>query len=88
YLRSVVSELDIGASYPAMLRRKLLDDPNGRVTRQRLLTTQLRSQLPALAQELYLRGKLPDQQAASRIAQVFWTAEDDEARRWIMRPLG
>ncbi|MBI6955295.1 hypothetical protein [Pseudomonas sp. CCOS 191] len=88
YLRSVVSELDIGASYPAMLRRKLLDDPNGRVTRQRLLTTQLRSQLPALAQELYLRGKLPDQQAASGIAQVFWTAEDDEARRWIMRPLG
>ncbi|MDH0305106.1 MULTISPECIES: hypothetical protein [unclassified Pseudomonas] len=88
YLRKVVSELDIATVYPAMLRDKLLGDQAQRKARQRLLVTQLRNQLPALAQELYLREKLPDQEAASHIAQVFSTAGDDDAQRWVMRPLG
>ncbi|MDH1629833.1 hypothetical protein [Pseudomonas mosselii] len=88
YLRTVVSELDIASAYPAMLRSKLLDDISQREQRQRLLIAQLASQLPALAQELYLRGKLPDQDVASHIAQVFSTAEDDDPKRWVIRPLG
>lgn len=87
YLRTVISELDIGSRYPAMLRAKLLDDPVQRLARQSLLSNQLRSQLPAFAQELYLRGKLPDQQATGHIAEVF-RAIDDDSPRWVMRPLG
>lgn len=87
YLRTVISETDIATLYPAMLRERLLDDPSQRGSRQTLLTNQLRSQLPALAQELYLRGKLLDQQAVDRIAEVF-EAIDDGAPHWVMRPLG
>ncbi|MBC3453909.1 hypothetical protein HU745_22865 [Pseudomonas mosselii] len=88
YLRTVVGELDIASAYPAMLRSKLLDDTSQREQRQRLLIAQLASQLPALAQELYLRGKLPDQDIASRIAQVFCATDDDDPKHWIIRPLG
>ncbi|CRI56239.1 DUF6543 domain-containing protein [Pseudomonas sp. CCOS 191] len=87
YLRTVISELDIATRYPAMLRKVLLDDTSQRQLRQNLLANQLRSQLPAYAQELYLRGKLPDQQAARHIAEVFWAIGDDSPR-WVMRPLG
>ncbi|MFJ4157945.1 hypothetical protein ACIPZF_24515 [Pseudomonas sp. NPDC089752] len=89
YLRAVISELDIGASYPAMLRRELLADSPQHLTRQRLLVEQLQNQLPALAQELYLRGALPDESGAEHIAEVFSASADDEAgQHWIMRPLG
>lgn len=90
YLRTVVSELDIASAFPAMLRSKLLDDSAQREQRQRLLIAQLGSQLPALAQELYLRGKLADQDVASHISQVFSSADDDDndPKRWVIRPLG
>ncbi|MFK0314473.1 hypothetical protein ACIQUF_24990 [Pseudomonas sp. NPDC090233] len=88
YLRTVITELDIGAAYPALLRRELLADSPQRGARQRLLLKQLRSQLPALAQELYLRGTLPDGNASGHIAEVFRPFTDDDSQRWIMRPLG
>lgn len=88
YLRTLVSELDIASAYPAMLRSKLLDAAQPRAQRQRLLSTQLRSQLPALAMELYLRGKLPDPQISSHVAQVFAATAGESTPRWVMRALG
>ncbi|MCU7238355.1 hypothetical protein [Pseudomonas peradeniyensis] len=88
YLRRLVSELDIGRAYPAMLREKLLNDPLRRPQRQRQLSDQLRVQLPALAMELYLRGQLPSPTLAEHIAQVFVPGPDQGATRWIMRALG
>lgn len=88
YLRTLVSELDIASAYPAMLRSKLLDAAQPRAQRQRLLSAQLRSQLPALAMELYLRGMLPDPQIASHVAQVFAATAGEGTPRWVMRALG
>ncbi|WP_252091927.1 hypothetical protein [Pseudomonas sp. MWU13-3659] len=88
YLRRLVAELDIASTYPAMLRARLLDDPQRRQQRQRLLGDQLQAQLPALAMELYLRGKLPDPAWASHIAQVFAPGPHQGTTHWILRPLG
>lgn len=88
HLRTLVSELDIASAYPAMLRSRLLDAAQPRAQRQRLLSAQLRTQLPALAMELYLRGKLPDPQISSHVAQVFATTAGEATSRWVMRALG
>ncbi|CAI8740781.1 hypothetical protein [Pseudomonas soli] len=88
YLREVVEDLDIASAYPAMLRSKLLDDSGQREWRQRQLLAQLGSQLPALAQELYLRGKLPDPEVVSHISQLFCDADENDPKRWVIRPLG
>ncbi|MEJ5862685.1 hypothetical protein [Pseudomonas farsensis] len=88
YLKRLVSELDIANAYPAMLRSKLIDDPKQRKTREQLLALQLRSQLPALAMELHLRGQLDDANAPQRIAQVFAPAAAQNGPRWVIRPLG
>ncbi|QXH49795.1 hypothetical protein KSS94_17830 [Pseudomonas fakonensis] len=88
YLRQLVSELDIATQYPAMLRRRLLDDPVQRRQREQLLTRQLCSQLPALATELYLQGKLPDQALSQHVAEVFRAASGEPQPGWVLRPLG
>ena len=88
YLRRLVNELDVGRTYPAMLREQLLDDTVRRPQRQRQLHEQLHVQLPALAMELYLRGQLPDPALAGHIAQVFAPGPGQGSTRWIMRPLG
>lgn len=87
YVKTLVSELDIGASYPRLLRTKLLDDPEQRHARERLLDAQLRSQLPAQAMELHLRGEGISEASALRIAQIFTRTPDDRTH-WVMRPLG
>jgi|GEM_PF-1048805 len=88
YLRKLVTELDIATAYPALLRSKLLDDVQQRAERQGLLMTQLRTQLPALAMELYLQGKITDPQVAEHIAQAFAQNPANEGSRWVIRRLG
>lgn len=88
YVRRLVGELDAASSYPAMLRAKLLDDRKVRAARERLLAQQLQSQLPALAMELHLRGKLDDGDAASRIKALFSANTGQGEQHWVMRALG
>ncbi|WP_409261417.1 hypothetical protein [Pseudomonas putida] len=88
YLRKIITELDIGSAYPAMLRQKMLDDPHQRQERVQLLTRQLRSQLPAQALELHLRGQDIDKDAAERIAQAINPQQGTDSPRWVIRPLG
>lgn len=51
YARQLVSELDIGTSYLALLQRLLIDDEPVVKTRRQLFKAQLRNQLPMLALE-------------------------------------
>ena len=88
YLRTIITELDIGSAYPAMLRQKMLDDPLQRQERVQLLTRQLRSQLPAQALEMHLRGQDIDKDAAERIALALNPQLATGSPRWVIRPLG
>lgn len=88
YLHTLISELDIATAYPALLRRELLDDMPQRQQRQQLLKAQLGAQLPALAMELHLQGKIPDRQIVDHVGQVFSSNPAKTDPRWVMRPLG
>ncbi|NIF18388.1 hypothetical protein [Pantoea sp. Cy-639] len=88
YLRAVISNLDIGSTYPALLRRMLLTDVSQREERQRLLMAQLRAQLPALAMELHLQGKVDDAQAPEHISQALGRQPGVDASQWTIRQLG
>ncbi|NWB96039.1 hypothetical protein HX882_09075 [Pseudomonas gingeri] len=57
-LRTAVSDADIGAAYPELLRQKLRRDLVERARQQALFTDYLRVLLPMLALELQLKQKL------------------------------
>lgn len=57
YLKSVIESLDIGAHYPALIKQKLLDDPQESVRRRTLYTSHLRVQLPLLALQLKMQQR-------------------------------
>lgn len=88
YIRTVVSELDIGTSYPQMLRDKLLDDQYQRTQRQELLAAQLATQIPTLAMELHLNGNHLSIAAVDGICQVFQHSIGTADTHWELRPLG
>ncbi|SEM61225.1 hypothetical protein SAMN04487857_103197 [Pseudomonas sp. ok272] len=52
YLKTLIESLDIGAHYPALIKRQLLDDPVQSASRQQLYSDHLRVQLPLLALQL------------------------------------
>lgn len=56
-LRKIVSDLDIGATYPALLKEKLLDDPDTMAQRRELFVQQVPLELQYKALELSIRGK-------------------------------
>lgn len=55
-LSACIKQVDIGQSYPLLLKRKLVDDVSEATRRQRLFSRQLRSQLPLLALEYKIQG--------------------------------
>lgn len=57
YLEGLITKVDIGGTYPELIKRKLLDDPAESSRRETLYSAQLRIQLPLLA----LEGKLQKQ---------------------------
>ncbi|WP_338523483.1 hypothetical protein NUH87_27595 [Pseudomonas batumici] len=57
YLLELITEVDIGAGYPAYLRQRLLDDTRYAVFRQQRFYHQIQAQLPLAALELRLRGE-------------------------------
>ncbi|MHA6194134.1 dermonecrotic toxin domain-containing protein [Pseudomonas wadenswilerensis] len=68
YLKALVTRLDVGGRYPAVLQRMLLDDGNERVPRQQRFIRQLREQLPLLALEMSMRD--PATLSAESLARV------------------
>ncbi|WLH79307.1 hypothetical protein PSH81_26960 [Pseudomonas sp. FP2335] len=57
YLESLISRVDIGNTYPALIKATLLDDPLETARRQLLYTQHLRIQLPMLALQCKIRGE-------------------------------
>lgn len=60
YLRELTQRADIGRHYPALLQRRLLDDPGEAADRQRQFCQRLGVLLPLLALELKIKGHLTD----------------------------
>ncbi|WLG53902.1 dermonecrotic toxin domain-containing protein [Pseudomonas sp. FP1742] len=57
YLEKLVTQVNIGAVYPALIKGKLLDDPRESLRRQDLYTRHLRIQLPLQALQHKMRGE-------------------------------
>ncbi|WP_148057518.1 dermonecrotic toxin domain-containing protein, partial [Pseudomonas brassicacearum] len=57
YLENLVTQVAIGGVYPALIKRKLLDDPQEAQRRQALYTRHLRTQLPLQALQHKMRGE-------------------------------
>ena len=55
YLKGIIEKLDIGAVYPALVKQKLIDDPDQSQARQLLYTAHLRLQLPLLALQMKIQ---------------------------------
>ena len=87
YLRTLVTGVDIGASYPRALQQRLLDDPAQVARRQRLLFAQLRAQLPAQAMELYLRKHGLSQKGVEAVTLALAPEPQPHPPHWSMRPL-
>ncbi|SES99632.1 hypothetical protein SAMN03159512_00982 [Pseudomonas sp. NFR09] len=49
YLETLITGIDVGNAYPALIKSKLLDDPTESWRREQLYTSHLRIQLPLLA---------------------------------------
>ncbi len=55
YLEGLITQVNIGLQYPALIKRTLLDDPQQTTRRQKLYIDQLRVQLPLLALQYKMR---------------------------------
>jgi len=57
FLKDVIEDIDIGQNYPALVKQKLLDDPQQSRHRQQIYTRHLQVQLPLLALQMKIRGQ-------------------------------
>lgn len=57
YLETLVTTLNIGETYPALIKRQLLSDPAQTLERQALYVRHLRVQLPLQALQFKIRGE-------------------------------
>ena len=57
YVEKLIKKVDIGSTYPKLIKSKLLDVPAESTRRENLYTSQLRIQLPMIALEAKIRGQ-------------------------------
>ncbi|NWC80083.1 MULTISPECIES: DUF6543 domain-containing protein [Pseudomonas] len=86
-LRALVTEADIGSTYPARLRALLLNDAQARAHREDLFAKQLSTQLPTTVMERFLEHGQPTPAAIVAIEQVVAPLPNEHSS-WVMRPLG
>lgn len=87
YLKQLVVRVDIGGTYPALVRTHLIIDPTEAARRQRLFADQLRVQLPLKALEQKIRGEGGLTQAGYRRVCGLLTPSQKLAGDTILRPL-
>lgn len=75
YVETLIARIDLGRTYPALVKGKLLDDPTESARREELYTTQLRIQLPLLALESKLRGQGNIDERGCRYVAALMAAE-------------
>lgn len=78
YLKSLISRVDIGMAYPALIKQKLLDDPQESARRQQLYTQHLRVQLPLLALQYKIRHEAGIDERGYRYVAAALQAEPSE----------
>ncbi len=87
YLKDLVSRLDIGGQYPAVLQRLLLDDRSERERRQKCFVQQISEQVPLLALETCLRDpQALGAESVRRLDELFRPA-GRPPREVVIRPL-
>lgn len=81
YLEALIAKVDIGKTYPALIKSKLLDDPLESLRRQNLFTGRLRVELPLLA----LQQKIRTQGAVDELGYRYVAAVVQilDAKRWV-----
>ncbi|WP_223594423.1 dermonecrotic toxin domain-containing protein [Pseudomonas sp. A-R-19] len=92
YLEALIVSVNIGQTYPTLIKSKLLDDPVESLRRQNLFTRQLRVELPLLA----LQQKIRQQGGVDGLGYRYVAAVVQllDANRWVdgqeivIRPLG
>lgn len=91
YVKQLVVRVDIGRTYPALVRHYLLDDHAEAARRQTLFADQLRVQLPLKALEQKIRGQGDLTQAGYRLICSLLEGNDDDVRHspspCVLRPL-
>jgi hypothetical protein len=91
YVEGLISQVDIGSHYPALIKAKLLDDPTQSARRQHLYRQHLQVQLPLLA----LQCKIRQEAGVDELGYLYVAAlmETDVAKRQVrgqnivLRPL-
>ncbi|MNM20258.1 hypothetical protein D3C81_305940 [compost metagenome] len=81
YLETLIVKVDIGQTYPKLIKSKLLDDPLESLRRQNLFTSRLRVELPLLAlqQKIRTQGGI-DELGYRYVAAVVQILD---AKRWV-----
>lgn len=88
YARQLVSELDIGSAYIALLKRLLIDDEALANTRRQLFKTQLRNQLPMVALEKKIKKQSGLTGPGFRIIQQLMLLDSlTDSDTLVIRPL-
>lgn len=91
YLEGLVSQVNIGQTYPALIKRLLIDATLDSQRRQNLYTRHLRLQLPLLALQNKIRGEAGiDEQGYRYVAAVMESSSQNrqvDGHEVVMRPL-
>ncbi|MFM9381140.1 hypothetical protein [Pseudomonas sp. UV AK001] len=91
YLETLVTTVDIGNVYPAMLKRRLIEDPVEAPALRKLYTDQLPIELALLALQCKIRGERGlDEQGYRYVVAALATAPGDRlvnGQRIVVRPL-
>ncbi|MFV0932648.1 hypothetical protein [Pseudomonas jessenii] len=81
YLEELITRVDIGQHYPALIKSKLLAEPVDSLRRQNLFTSHLRVELPLLALQLKIRKQHGIDETGYRYVAAVVQVLD--ANRWV-----
>ncbi|WKL54993.1 hypothetical protein Q1W70_10670 [Pseudomonas kielensis] len=81
YLEALIVSVDIGKTYPALIKSKLLDDPLDSLRRQNLFTSHLRVELPLQALQQKIRAQAGIDELGYRYVAAVVQVLD--ANRWV-----
>ncbi|MCX2543489.1 DUF6543 domain-containing protein [Pseudomonas sp. COW5] len=91
YLETLVARIDVGATYPALIRQKLLSDPQETLRRQNLFGRHLQIQLPLQALQFKIRDQAGiDERGYQYVLAVMQESPADrcvDGQEIIIRPL-
>jgi hypothetical protein len=91
YLEALIVSVDIGKTYPQLIKSKLLDDPLESLRRQNLFTSQLRVELPLLALQQKIRAQSGIDELGYRyvaaVVQVLDANRRVDGQEIVIRPL-